>query len=346
MATYSGTVRGGSLNLRKSCSTSAAKLASIPDGTVLSVMPVSGNRDWMYTSYSGQAGYVLAPYIAVTSGESNCTVTISSGSLNVRQTPSVSSTKLYAAAKGAVLYVLDASSVSGWYQVSCSSGTGWAVSSYLTMDGSGSRASDDFTDVVNTTPTVTTYYTFSPDDAVAYAEAHSSNSIGVADPKRNTSFGEGASAACANFVHQCLIAGGARMFDGWCYKLSGIPSSWNSGSWTYTNKGRRRLLEKGWIYRVSNNDVRKGDMIYTYLTNYASKGLATPFQHVTIAVSDYDAEFGGCYVCGHTKNQNHKKRTLPVSGTTQAYCYRVRTSLGGDEKEKEIDLTDDNSRAI
>ncbi len=138
MATYSGTVRGGALNLRKSCSTSAAKVASIPDGTALSVVPVSGNRDWMYTSYSGQAGYVLAPYIAVTTGASTCTVTTSSGSLNIRQTPSTSGTKLYAAAKGATLYVLDTTSVSGWYQVSSSSGTGWAVSSYLTMGGGSS----------------------------------------------------------------------------------------------------------------------------------------------------------------------------------------------------------------
>lgn len=135
MASFSGTVQGGSLNLRQSCNTSSTKLASIPNGTSLTVSTVSGHNDWFQTSYSGQTGCVLAQYIAVTSGVSTCTVTTTSGSLNIRQTPSTSATVLYTAAQNSTLYVLDTSTVSGWYRVSSSSGTGWGSAPYLTISG-------------------------------------------------------------------------------------------------------------------------------------------------------------------------------------------------------------------
>lgn len=187
---------------------------------------------------------------------------------------------------------------------------------------------------------------------MGYAKAHSSNvntdasDNKVPDPKRNTSFREGATGACANFVHQCLLAGGARMFDGWCYKLTGVPSSWDSASWTYTNKGRRRLLEKKWIERIPNTSVKAGDIIYSYYSDYASRNMNTPFNHVTIAITDYDSSTQGCNVCGHTLNQNNKFKKLSDTGIPCTYCYRVKTSLGGDGTEKAIDLTNGNSHAI
>ncbi len=218
--------------------------------------------------------------------------------------------------------------------------------------GTGSGSSDDFTDNVTTNPTVTTHYTFYAANAVAYAKVHSSNvntdasDNKVPDPKRNTSFREGATGACANFVHQCLLAGGARMFDGWCYKLTGVPSSWDSASWTYTNKGRRRLLEKKWIERIPSTSVKAGDIIYSYYSDYASRDMNTPFNHVTIAITDYDSSTQGCNVCGHTLNQNNKFKKLSDIGIPCMYCYRVKTSLGGDGTEKAIDLTNGNSHAI
>lgn len=369
MANFNGYVRGGSLNLRETCNKSSERLASIPNGTNLTVNTDGATNAWFKTTYNGTTGYVMAEFIAITSGVPLCTVTTESGSLNIRQTPSTSAEKIYSAAKGSSLYLLDHSSVAGWYRVSSSSGTGWGSASYLTIGdsnsgdgdsgdsdsgntGSSGNASDDFSDDVNTNPTVITEYDFDPDKAVAYALKHSSNvnenSAGekVADPKRNTSFREGASNACANFVHQCLLAGGARMFDGWCYKLTGIPSAWNSESWTYTNKGRRRLLEKKWIERIPATSVEPGDIIYTYYSDYQDRDMKTPFNHVTIAVTKYDSSIGGCYVCGHTTNQNTKKKVLNVDKNPYAYCYRMKAKLGGDGSEKEIDLTPGASKAI
>ena len=211
--------------------------------------------------------------------------------------------------------------------------------------GGNTGSSNDFTDIVTTTPTVNTYYPFSASKAIEYALAHSSNKTGVADPKRNPSFRETERNACANFVHQCLLAGGARMFDGWCYKLSGIPSSWDNSTWIYTNSARRKLLEKGWIRRVEHNeDVHAGDIIYTY--NSSEKAQPTPFTHVTMAVSDYDSSINGCYVCGHTENQNHRPKSFIPDGTKSVYCYHVAEQLGGDGTEKAIDLTNGKSKAI
>ena len=209
----------------------------------------------------------------------------------------------------------------------------------------------EFTDDVNTNPTVTKYYNFDPALAVAYAIKHSSNTNKkngnkVADPKRNTSFGEGATGACANFVHQCLLAGGARMFDGWCYKLNGIPNSWDSSTWKLTNKGRRKLLEKHWMTRITNlQDVKAGDIIYTYYSDYKKRGLNTPYNHVTIAIEDYNKTSQTVQVCGHTENQNNKPKKLSATGVPCTYCYRIKTMLGGDGTEKDIDLTPGQSKA-
>ena len=211
--------------------------------------------------------------------------------------------------------------------------------------GGNTGSSNDFTDIVTTTPTVNTYYTYSIDDAVKYAEEHSTTltSSSELDPKRNKSFKESPSRACANFVYQCLLAGGARMFDGWCFKLSGIPSSWSDSAWTKTNQGRRRLLEKGWICRINKEEVQRGDIIYTYNKD----ATPTPFKHVTIAVSDYIPSKQACEVCGHTLSQNHELKPLtPQKNGNEAYCYHVLEQLGGDGTEKAIDLTNNNSKAI
>ena len=148
MASFTGKVVGGSLNLRSSCSTGSSALASIPDNTTLTVNTVSGQNDWFQTSFESTSGYVVAQYIAVTSGTGTCTVTIASGSLNIRKTPSTSDTVIYTAAKGATLSLLDASSVTGWFRVSSSSGTGWGSSDYLTADGG---SGGDYTYPIQTT---------------------------------------------------------------------------------------------------------------------------------------------------------------------------------------------------
>lgn len=416
MATFTGKVRGGSLNMRQSCSTSATRLASIPDGTTLSVQTVSGQNDWFQTSYSGKTGYVVAQYIAVTSGVSTCTVTTQSDPLNIRKTPTTSATAIYTAAKGSTLCLLDSASVSGWYRVSSASGTGWASSAYLTIGSTGGSTgggTDDSYPIAATVETakhgtggtlnlrqsassgaqlVTTIpngatiyvkslsgewlaakynaytgyvmakfikgtdayggttgggtsggdatYTFNPDRAVRYALNHSENSSGVCS-KRNTKFtGIDGSNDCADFVHQCLCAGGVPMFDGWFFHLDGIPSTWKNSKWNVTYSGCQKLLNKGWIQSVAYNSIQPGDIIYSYNAN----ATPTPYTHVTIAVSEnvYDGSKYGCRVCGYTTNQQNAFKELTSSNCR---CYRVNTQLNGDGSEKLVYLPETGSGA-
>ena len=67
---------------------------------------------------------------------------------------------------------------------------------------------------------------------------------------------------------------------------------------------------------------------------------------INAANTDYDSSTQGCNVCGHTLNQNNKFKKLSDTGIPCTYCYRVKTSLGGDGTEKAIDLTNGNSHAI
>lgn len=333
----------------------------------------SDTDGWHHATYNTYTGYIMSMYLSPTDpnagGTDTTTGTPTAGVIKgtyvrVRAEPNTSSMILTQVNTGdkVTYYAGESYSGSGYSWYRCTStkwnGDGYIATNYVEKDtgtsgGSSGSSSDDFTDIVNTNPTVNVYYPFSPAKAVEYALVHSSNKnkndedVSIADPKRNTSFREGASGACANFVHQCLLAGGARMFDGWCYKLPGIPSTWNSDSWTYTNKGRRKLLEKRWIERIDITDVKAGDIIYTYYSDYKSRpNMPTPYNHVTIAVSDYDPSIRGCYVCGHTLNQNNQKKVLYATGIPCAYCYRVKSSLGCDGSEKAIDLTDGNSKAI
>ena len=139
MAIYNGKVRGGSLNLRQTASTSATVLASIPNNTSLVLETVNGQNAWFKTSYNGENGYVVAQYIAITSGVDTCTVTTASGSLNIRKTPSSGASVIYTAARNSLLYLLDSTSITDWYRVSSSSGTGWAMSSFLTIGGNNTE---------------------------------------------------------------------------------------------------------------------------------------------------------------------------------------------------------------
>lgn len=139
MAQFVGNVRGGSLTLRQSASTSSSRVSTIPDGTALQLETCSAN-DWFYTTYNGQSGYVVAQYIAITNDGGVCQVD-NSGSLNIRKTPSSSATRLYQAAAGSQLRLLDTTSVPNWYRVSGANGTGWAVSSYLSVVSQPSSSS-------------------------------------------------------------------------------------------------------------------------------------------------------------------------------------------------------------
>lgn len=131
MPTFNAYVHDGPLNLRSAMSTGSNALASIPENANLTVTPC-GNNEWFQATYNGVTGYVVAQYVAITSGAGVCRVN-NSGTLNIRKTTSTSSTKLYGAAANSTLTLLDNTSVSGWWRVSSAQGTGWAMSQYLIL---------------------------------------------------------------------------------------------------------------------------------------------------------------------------------------------------------------------
>lgn len=409
MATFNGKVTGGGLNLRTTANTNASSPVQIPNGTSISVSTINGNQEWFSTSYGGYSGYVVAQYVAITSDGGTCTVTTSSGSLNIRKKASTGANVVYTAAKGSTLRLLDSTSVSGWYRVSNASGTGWGSSSYLTVDsnpggdntGTGGNdysiqttidtvkhgtggtvklrvAASKSSDIVVNIPdrstiyvkslsgawiaakynnytgyimaefvvgsnvynsstgdnSGTTTYTFNASNSVTYAMNHSDNTTGVACPKRNTTFSDiDGNDDCADFVSQCLCAGGVPMFDGWFYSISGIPSSWKNSKWGVTYSGYQKLNGKGWLETVSYNAIEPGDIIYTYQAD----ATPTPYTHVTIAVSNNVTEGGkfGCRVCGYTTNQHDRFKPLSASNCR---CYRVKKTFTGNGSEKRVSL--------
>ena len=88
----SGEVTGGSLNLRRSASTSSFRVLQIPDGTVFTVIDYDPTCAWYITEYNGYCGYVLKNYVDITTpvisewayGQVNV------NELNVRRQPSTS----------------------------------------------------------------------------------------------------------------------------------------------------------------------------------------------------------------------------------------------------------------
>ena len=147
MATFNGYVVGGQLSLRASTSTSSTRYLYIPNGTNLNVTTISGNREWFATSYGGYNGYVVAAYIAITSDGGACTVATSSGSLNIRKKPVDNADVLFTAAQYSTVRLLEHNTVTGWYRVSNSNGTGWAKSNFLNVnsypDGSANNTPGD-----------------------------------------------------------------------------------------------------------------------------------------------------------------------------------------------------------
>lgn len=176
-------------------------------------------------------------------------------------------------------------------------------------------------------------YQYRPEKAVAYALNHSDNSKGPC-PLRNTVFrsSDGRN-DCADFVSQCICAGGVPMFDGWFYRLPGIPAHWSHSKWQVTYSGSRRLLEKGWLTEIPYDAVRPGDIIYTF--NPMSK--PTGYTHVTIAVSETYTKNGrfGCNVCGYTQNQHNQFKQL---NPAKCKCYRLKEIMQGDGREKRVEL--------
>ena len=87
----SGTVTGGTLNLRRTASISADRLIQIPDNTVITIVDFDANSPWYITDYAGYTGYVMKQYVSVSpSASAWCYGQVNVNELNVRRQPSIS----------------------------------------------------------------------------------------------------------------------------------------------------------------------------------------------------------------------------------------------------------------
>lgn len=100
-------VSSGTLNVRKSASTSAAVEASLSKGSYVTLISKSGS--WWYVEYGkDQYGYCRSDYITTVSG-SPATVNIQSGTLNVRSGAGTSYAVTGSLTKGETVIVLSTS---------------------------------------------------------------------------------------------------------------------------------------------------------------------------------------------------------------------------------------------
>jgi peptidoglycan hydrolase-like protein with peptidoglycan-binding domain len=137
-----GTVTtSASVNLRKSYSTSSARLAVVPKSTTLSYSntKVSGGITWYYVIYNSLKGWLMGTY---TSGSTSGDVTSSIGTVTatsnvvVRKTANGSRTG-YLLSKGSEADLLASPTTSGsytWYYIKMSNGvTGYVRGDYVTV---------------------------------------------------------------------------------------------------------------------------------------------------------------------------------------------------------------------
>lgn len=122
------------LNMRKTPSTSGKILTKIRDGEEVEVIQ---SGEWAKIAYDGKEGYVKSDYLLYEESEpqieaaaaEQAKVTLSSGTLNVRQQASARSERLGAVENGAVVTVLETEG--SWTKIYTDKLTGYVLSRYL-----------------------------------------------------------------------------------------------------------------------------------------------------------------------------------------------------------------------
>ena len=322
---YNNGGTGGSVNMRSGPSTNDGIVVRVPHGAT-----VTGTKSgtWSYMTYNTYTGYMMSVYLDEQSGGSTGGGTyigtgtvIGGGPLYCRKQPIAGYESWGQFQEGTTIQIYTCST-SGWYETRWpvgGSNVGYVMANYVSTSGGGSSGGSTVT--------------FNPSAAVAYAKGHSETTENALCSNRNTSFGSSTNNDCANFVSQCLVAGGLPMFDGWCYKVSGIPSSWNTGGWTWTYSGYQALNRKGRVSAVALSNVKPGDIIYNY---DPSQPAGKQYTHAMLAVSTY--KNGGVDICAHTRNQNTVFKSF---NSSNCKCYRVNPTItiGPDEKRVTLPAT-------
>ncbi len=149
---YKVTLTNGNLKLR-AAPINGEQVALIPNGTELNITEVSG--EWGKTTYNGLTGWIslaLATYIGASTNDApgsetgyalgTYTVTLSSGNLRLRSTPSASGDTLASISNGTQVIITEVMNDFG--KTTYDGKTGWVSMAYLsyTQSGSSEVASD------------------------------------------------------------------------------------------------------------------------------------------------------------------------------------------------------------
>ena len=72
------------------------------------------------------------------------------------------------------------------------------------------------------------------------------------------------------------------------------------------------------------------------------------YTHVTIATSNYSSAIGGCYICGHSVNQNgdYGDTKKLVAGKVKIYRVRASVIVGGTERRVSIPVSGNEATVI
>jgi mannosyl-glycoprotein endo-beta-N-acetylglucosaminidase len=143
-------VSSGTLNLRSSASAGASIIATLTKGTPLAVY--SETNGWAKVIVNGKDGYVSSSFLSSTSpstGNSSTViqttapstkyVNVTSGSLNMRNSPSASASIIVKLAKGTIVQVY--SEANGWAKIEVYGQTGYVSSDYLSDSDQSSTKS-------------------------------------------------------------------------------------------------------------------------------------------------------------------------------------------------------------
>lgn len=239
------------VNVRSGAGSGYSKLGAATNGTQFKVTKVSG--DWGYGTIKctngNKTGWVCLTYTKLISADTSASkyktgtykVNTSSG-VNVRSGAGTGYSKVGAATNGTQFNVTKISGDWGYTNsIRCTNGTksGWVCLSYA----------KSVTASAPTPSTPTTVTTARFQKAYNYAKTYWN--------KRNTNYNYYSGRNCANFVSQCLVAGG-------------LPtnSTWKNGTYAFVNcTGLKNYFVSNYKVTYKSNpsasDIKPGDVIYT-----------------------------------------------------------------------------------
>ena len=140
------------VNFRSQPNTSSSVLASLKNGTAVTVTGVSNG--WFKATYNGQSGYISGDYVSFGGSSSSSTSSSASTStsstqsakvvcdttVNFRSQPNTSCTVLASLANGTVVTVTGSSN--GWYTATYNGMTGYLSADYVQLTGSVTQSSN------------------------------------------------------------------------------------------------------------------------------------------------------------------------------------------------------------